>query len=452
MPYFAAMNNNQLVYLNEAKQNLKLALPIMAGQLGQVLVNFADNIMVGRLGSTALAGISVGNSIFMLFMIVGIGLSFGLPPLIAQADGSKDYSMVGRYFRHSLLINLAFALICIILLEIVIHNIDILGQPANVIVLTKPYLQISAFSLLPFMVFLSLRGLSDGFSKTSYAMAAIIVGNVVNVILNYLLIYGKFGFPALGLEGAAWGSFIARVSMLVTIILLVYKNDALWHFVVSGYKTKLKSNLAKKILSLAIPSSLQMFFEASAFSIAALIMGRVGEKELAAHQISLSLASMTFLIATGLAMSATIRVGNQFGLKSMTGIKLSGRVSIGLVVLFMSLTAIVFMLGRFVLPTIYINDNAVIEYAAYLLIFAAIFQIPDGIQVTAIGILRGMQDVKIPTLITFLAYWVIGLPISYFTALRLGWGAGGVWLGLLLGLSVSAGLLLFRFVTKKVRF
>jgi MATE family multidrug resistance protein len=295
------------------------------------------------------------------------------------------------------------------------------------------------------MIFLTMRGVSDGFSKTSYAMGAILVGNVVNIVFNYLLIYGKFGFPAMGLEGAALASLISRVAMLLMLVYFLFKNEALWPFIVEGYQTTLELPMVKKILKLAIPSSMQMFFEASAFSIAALIMGRVGKNEQAAHQIALSLASMTFLIATGMAMAATIRVSNQLGKKDPIGMKMAGYSSLIQVSVFMAVTALIFTLFRYYLPMIYINNDAVINLAAYLLIFAAIFQIPDGIQVTAIGILRGLQDVKIPTFITFVAYWVIGLPISYFAALHWGLGSGGVWLGLLFGLSVSGSLLVYRF-------
>jgi MATE family multidrug resistance protein len=432
-------------YKYDFKQNLNLAIPIIGGQLGQVLVNLADNVMVGWLGATSLAGISTGNSIFMLFMIVGMGMSYALPPLVAEADGSKDYHKVSLYFRHSVFINMVFTAFCILMLLLIIRNLNLIGLPEDVTEATKPYLSVSAWSMIPYMMFLTLRGVSDGFSRTSYAMGAILVGNILNVVFNYLLIYGKFGFPAMGLEGAAIASLMARVGMLVTLLYFIYKNDALWPFITEGYRSALQLPLIRKILNLAIPSSLQMFFEASAFSVAALIMGRVGKNEQAGHQIALSLASMTFLIATGLAMAATIRVSNAYGKKDKTGMVMAGNSALILVSVFMAATALIFTLFRFYLPMMYIDQTEVIQMAAFLLIFAAIFQIPDGIQVTAIGILRGVQDVKIPTLITFIAYWVIGLPVSYFSALYWGLGAGGVWLGLLIGLSVSGSLLVWRF-------
>ena len=439
------MKEIYLKYQNDFRQNLKLAVPIIGGQLGQVLVNLADNVMVGWLGATALAGISTGNSIFMLFMIVGMGMSYALPPLVAEADGSKDYSMVSRYFRHSMFINLVFTVICIVLLLIIIRHLNLIGLPGDVTEATKPYLEISAWSMIPYMMFLTLRGVSDGFSRTSYAMGAILIGNIVNIVFNYFLIYGKFGFPALGLQGAAIASLMARIAMLITLVVFLYRNDALWPFITEGYRSALQLPLVQKILTLAIPSSLQMFFEASAFSIAALIMGRVGKNEQAGHQIALSLSSMTFLIATGLAMAATIRVSNASGKKDHKGMLMAGYSALVQVSGFMAVTALIFTLFRYYLPMMYIDQAEVIHMAAYLLIFAAIFQIPDGIQVTAIGILRGIQDVKIPTLITFIAYWVIGLPVSYFAALHWGMGAGGVWLGLLIGLSVSGSLLVWRF-------
>lgn len=432
-------------YRFDFRQNLKLAVPIVGGQLGQVLVNLADNVMVGWLGATALAGISTGNSIFMLFMIVGMGMSYALPPLVGEADGSKDYTMVSKYFRHSMFINMLFTVVCIVILHLIIYKLHWVGLPSDVTEATKPYLYVSAWSMIPYMMFLTLRGISDGFSRTSYAMGGILVGNIVNVVFNYLLIYGKFSFPALGLQGAAIASMMARIAMLITLVYFIFKNDVLWPFITEGYRSALQLPLIQKILKLAIPSSLQMFFEASAFSIAALIMGRVGKNEQAGHQIALSLSSMTFLIATGLAMASTIRVSNAFGKKDNAGMVMAGNSALILVSVFMAVTALIFTLFRYYLPMMYIDNTEVIHMAAYLLIFAAIFQIPDGIQVTAIGILRGIQDVKVPTIITFIAYWVIGLPVSYFAALHWGMGAGGVWLGLLLGLSVSGSLLVWRF-------
>lgn len=437
--------NQYQIYKSEFRANLKLALPIIAGQLGQVTVNIIDTLMVGKLGASALASISTGNALVMVWMILGMGLSFGLPPLIAQADGAKQFGKVGLYFRHSLLINMVFSVLSVGMLYVLTYTLPLFGFSSEVNQGAEDYIIYSAWSFIPYMVFLTLRGIGDGFSKTSYAMGAIVIGNIINVIGNYALIYGHWGMPAYGVGGAALGSLFARIVMMLVMAYFLYNNDALWHFVVSGYKEKIQAPIIKQVLRIAVPTSLQMFFEVSAFSAAALIMGMVGSNEQAAHQIAINLASMTFLLCSGLSIAASIRIGNYAGRGDYAGVKLVGYSILWQVIGFMAVCAVIFLVGRFALPSLYIDDSEVIQLCGILMIYAAIFQIPDGVQVCAIGILRGLHDVRWPTIITFVAYWLIGLPISYFTALNLGWGINGVWLGLLLGLSFSGILLVLRF-------
>jgi len=432
-------------------ENMILALPIMAGQLGQVFVNLADNLMVGTLGADALAAVAIANSIFIAFMVVGMGISFALPPLVSQADGAKKYARIPKYFKHSLLVNLSFAIVSILLITFLGSTINSLGQDPDIIVLAMPYLEVSIWSLVPMMAFLTLRAYTDGMSKTSYAMKAMIIGNVANIVLNYGLINGKLGMPNYGVVGASMASFVARVLMMVAMIIFLIRDVRL-----SGYLKKInfkkyQKHIFQKILSLGLPSSMQAFFEVSAFSGAALIMGLIGKNEQAAHQIAISMASITFLIATGLAMASTIRVGKEFGKMEMVSVRNVGYSVLIQVTGFMFITAILFIILRTILPHAYIDDPIVIGIASYLLLFAAIFQIPDGIQVVGLGVLRGIQDVKIPTLITFASYWLFGIPISYYSSIHFGFGAGGVWLGLIMGLSLSAVLLVIRFnyLTKK---
>ncbi len=432
-------------YRTEFKKNLYLALPIMGGQLGQITVNIADNIMVGRLGAEALAAVSIGNAIFVVFMVVGLGISFGLPPLVSEADGIKNYSSLKENVRSSIFINCVYGIIAIAAIYILIQYLPELGQDPGAVKAAIPYLEITAWTMMPIMILQGLRGYADGMSYTIIPMLAMVGGNVINIIGNYLLIYGNLGFPALGVAGAATASLIARFCMIAIILYLLFRKKNLWrHLDFNIFKSKLAN--IKNILNLGIPTSLQMFFEISAFSGAALIMGKVGKIEQAAHQISINLASTTFLICSGLGMAATIRVGNQYGFKNKDLMKKAGMSAIVQVTLFMAISAILFFLFRTWLPWLYIEDLDVIEITASLLIMAAIFQIPDGIQVTALGALRGLQDVKTPTLITLIAYWLFGIPLSYYTALHTSIGYRGVWLGLIASLSVSSLLLTLRFL------
>lgn len=439
---------NLSTYKQDFRLNLKLALPIMAGQVGQVLVNFIDNVMVGQLGATALAAVSLAISIYISLMVVGMGISMALPPLVAQAHGMGKHKRISILFKHSLLINITYALIVVLIIELGMPLLDHLGQDPEVVNLAKPYLRLSGWTMIPLMIFQSLRCYSDGLSETKPAMIATLIGNVFNVLFNYMLIYGKLGAPALGVEGAALGTLLARIIMIGIMIIILMRWKDLWSFIKKANYRVYEWGIAKKLLSIGIPTSMQMFFEVSAFAVAALIMGTLGKVPQAAHQIAINLAAMTFLTCTGLGMAATIRVGNQLGQNNTTGLYKAGMSAIIQVTLFMLIAALVFVGLRDVLPLMYIEDKAVIQIASVLLIMAAIFQVSDGIQVVALGVLRGMQDVKIPMMITFLAYWICGIPISYISARFLGLGPLGVWLGLVIGLTISAILLTRRFYVR----
>lgn len=435
------------IYKPYVKENIKLSLPIIAGQLGQVSVNIIDNLMVGRLGAEALAAIAVANSIFIVFLVIGMGLSFALPPLISSVIGADRKDKISSLTRHSMYINVAFGAVVTFIMLLGIPIVDHLGQDPEVVVLAKPYLIISAYSMVPFMVFQTMRCYSDGWSDTLSPTIAILIGNVVNVVLNYIFIFGKFGFEPMGVTGAAWGTFLSRVVMLAVLSILLYKKDEMWKYF-GVFVRNYSWPKIKELLHLGIPISLQMFFEIMAFSGASLIMGLISKEAQAAHQISINLASVTFLICSGVAMAGTILVSKYFGNQNMEKTRIAGLAAIYEVVVLMFGFALAFIFLRHFLPTLYIDDVEVVSIASVLLIYAAIFQIPDGVQVTALGILRGLQDVNVPTAVTFVAYGLVGLPISYILAIHTPVGGPGVWVGLFIGLSISASVLTFRFIRK----
>lgn len=419
----------------------------MTGQLGQVIVNVVDNLMVGRLGSASLAAVSLAVSMCIVFIIVGLGISFALPPLLAKADGAKQYKRVGVFFYHSFVINMIYAVACLIIIELLIPYMHLLGHDPEVVELARPYVHITAIAMIPMMIFQSFRCFADGLSQTKLPMIAIITGNVANIILNYMLIFGKWGAPHMGVTGAALGTLIARFLMIVVLIFLLYQRQSLWKFL-KVKMISLRKKVFDELLRLGVPTSLQMFFEVSGFAGSALLMGVLGKDPQAGHQIAINMSAVTFLICQGLGMAATVRVGNRLGEKNKLGARTAGISAIIQVSLIMIVCALIFIIFRQILPTFYINEINVISIAATLLIAAAAFQIPDGVQVVAIGALRGIQDVKVPTFITFLAYWVIGLPVSYFTAFHLDFGPVGIWMGLVFGLTVSSVLLTLRFLKK----
>lgn len=432
-------------YKDDFRANMKLAFPIMAGQLGQTLVNLVDNLMVGKLGANALAAVSFANALFAIFFVVGMGISFALPPLISEADGARKYRRISIFFKHSLVVNTVFAIICALFIISSLGTLHAMGQDPEVVVLAQQYLYCMAISMIPYMIFQTLRSYCEGLANTWTPMAIIIIGNVLNVLFNYMLIFGYWGMPALGIEGAAIGTLSARIIMAILLFIAIWKQEALWAFVSKANYKRYNWSEIKRVLKLGIPTSMQMLFEVSAFSGAAIIMGQISSTAQAAHQIAINLASVTFMICTGIAMASTIRVGNQLGLKNKQKMRDAGISAIIQVTLIMAIFAVLFAVFRGNLPYLYLEDIAVIDIAAILLICAAIFQVPDGIQVVSLAALRGIQDVRTPTIITFISYWLIGIPISYASSIWWDWGPIGVWFGLILGLSISAILLTYRF-------
>ena len=429
--------------------------------LGHTFVAFADNIMVGQLGTAELAAVSLGNSFVFIAMSLGIGFSTAITPLVAEADGAGNKAAGKSALKHGILLCtfLGFSLFGIILLCRPIMYL--MQQPMEVVELAIPYLELVAFSLVPLIIFQAFKQFSEGLSQTKYPMYATIVANVVNIILNYLLIFGTFGFPKMGIVGAAIGTLVSRIVMVGFIWFLLKKKKKFKDYVTGFNFKKIENKVIRKIISLGFPSALQMFFEVAIFTAAIWLSGVLGKNAQAANQIALNLSSMTFMVGMGLGVAAMVRVGNQKGLKNFKDLR---RIAISIFLLTFLLEivfATVFLLGRNWLPTIYLDvddvankiDNAeVIFLAAKLLLVAAVFQISDGIQVVVLGALRGLQDVKIPTLITFTAYWIIGFPVSYYLGLFTAYKSTGIWIGLLLGLTASAVMLYLRFnyLTKRL--
>jgi len=417
----------------------------MLGQLGHVMVGLVDNLMIGQLGAAPLAAVSLGNALVFIAMSMGIGFSFAITPLIAEADGADDLDGGRSYFHHGLILSTINGLLLFILLLIAKPVLYYLNQPEEVVELAIPYLNIVAFSMLPLMAFQAFKQFADGLSQTRYAMYATLLANIVNVIFNYLLIYGIWVFPRLELEGAAWGTLISRFFMLWFIWEILRRKSKFVEYFKWSKKEMLKWSIFKKILSLGFPTALQMLFEVAIFTGTIFLAGNLGTNPQAANQIALNLASMTFMIAVGLGVTATIRVGNQVGLKQYRELRRIGYSIFLLVFLIEAVFALLFILLKDILPVFYIENIEVISLASQLLVIAALFQLSDGIQVVILGALRGLQDVKIPTVICFISYWIIGFPVSFYFGQAEQLSSMGIWLGLLAGLTSSAILLYFRF-------
>ena len=448
-------------YTKEFKYNLKLASPVILGMLGHTFVSFVDNVMVGQLGAAELAAVSLGNSFIFIAMSIGIGFSTAITPLVAEADFENNFAKGKSVFKHGFFLCTVLGLILFLMLLMAKPLMYIMDQPEEVVELAIPYLDLVAFSLVPLIVFQAFKQFSDGLSLTKYPMYATIVANILNVAINYVLIFGKFGFPQMGIVGAAVGTLVSRFVMLFFLWWLLAKKEKSKAYVTNIKLFQLSKQPLKKLTNLGLPSSMQMFFEVAIFTAAIWLSGTLGKNAQAANQIALNLSSMTFMVAMGLSVAAMVRVGNQKGLRDYVNLKRIAE-SIFLVgFIFALVFAILFAIFHKVLPDLYVDlddpNNAadtieVVKIAATLLVAAAIFQISDSLQVIALGALRGLQDVKIPTIITFFSYWVIGFPISYFLGKEDVYGSLGIWLGLLAGLSVAAILLYIRFnyLTKRL--
>ena len=417
----------------------------MLGQLGHVLVGLADNLMVGRLGAAPLAAVSLGNSLVFIALSLGIGFSFAITPLIAEADGSGDIEKGRSYFHHGIILCGINGILLFLLLLLAKPLLYYLDQPPEVVEYAMPYLEIVAFSMLPLMIFQAYKQFADGLSQTKYSMYATILANVVNVLFNYLLIYGIWVFPELGLEGAAIGTLISRFFMLWFVWEILRRKSKFKPYFVWSKKELFNVDIFKKILNLGLPTALQMLFEVAIFTATVFLAGLLGTNQQAANQIALNLASMTFMIAVGLGVTATIRVGNQKGLHHYKELRRIAMSVFLLVFIIEAVFAVGFILLKDWLPTFYIDNAEVVLLSSQLLIVAALFQLSDGMQVVILGALRGLQDVKVPTAICFVAYWMIGFPVSWYFGKAENMGSMGIWMGLLAGLTASALMLYFRF-------
>ncbi|WP_212001965.1 MATE family efflux transporter [Chitinophaga sp. HK235] len=442
------MKQLYLKYRIYYKDNFHLAYPVVISQLGHTLVALSDSIIIGHTGKVPLAAVSLGNSLFSIFMVTGIGMSYGLTPLIAQENGRGNKSAIGHLLSHSLIINMVVGVLLSAVIYFGSSHLELLRQEADVAEQARPFLRYLGFSFIPLMLFLSFKQFAEGLGFTRQAMNISIIGNVINILIGITLVYGLFGFPRMGVVGVGIATFTDRLIMGVTMAFYVLRSPRFKPYLQSfGFK-QLQMASIKKILGIGTPVALQYIFEISAFSGAAVMVGWIGAAELAAHQIALSLAAMTYMMASGISAAAGIKSGNNFGKKDYHSLRHSAIASYHMVLVLMGTTALMFMLFKNLLPAMYINDPQVIHIAAGLLVIAAFFQLFDGTQVVGLGVLRGLGDVRMPTFITLLAYWGIGIPLGYVLGIKLELGVEGIWWALLLGLLVASVLLFVRFHIK----
>ena len=448
-------------YTREFKYNLKLAFPVMIGMLGHTFVQFIDNIMVGQLGTAELAAISLGNSFVFIAMSIGIGFSSAITPLVAEADGAKKEDDVSRIFEHSFLICLILGIVLFLLVFLNRNLLYSMNQPIEVVELASPYLFWVSMSLITIVTFQSFRQFADGLSFTRAAMYSTLVGNAINVILNFFLIFGFWIFPKLGVEGAAIGTLISRICMLTFIIFYLKLHKKLSKYIKKFFPSKVEIKRVKKILYLGLPSALHSLFEVAFFVSAVWMSGFIGKNSQAANQIALNLSSMTYMVALGVGVAAMIRVGNQRGMMNFKKLREVALSTLLLIIIIDIFFCFIFLTFNDSLPLLYLDSSdpsgfndvsEVLKIASNLLIVAGVFQLFDGIQAVVLGSLRGMQDVIKPAIIIFFSYGILGFPISYTLGFYTSLGMVGIWIGLLSGLFFSSLFLFLRFnyLSKKI--
>ena len=414
----------------------------MISQLGHITVGVFDSLMIGKVSVSQLAAVSLATSIFSFILLFCIGLSYGITPLISSSDRGKKY--VSSILYNGMLVNV---ISCILLVSFVIltkHLLSYLGQDQEVLFHTYSYLDIICISLIPLILFQTFKQFIEGLGFTKPSMYISVISNVINVVLNAVLIFGLFGFPRLEIIGAAYATLISRVIMFL-LILIYCLNDRRFSKYILKRKFLVNLNHIKDIFRIGFASGLQYIFEVGAFSVATVMTGSIGAIHLAAHQIALNLASISYMIASGIGSASMISLSYYDGKRNFEDMRRSGFASFLLVFILMIVSALVFIIFRNYLPVLYVDDSSVINIASTLLIIAGLFQISDGIQAVGLGILRGIRDIKKPTVITFISYWIISIPLSYFLGIEYGYGVYGIWIGLSIGLTLAAIFHVTRF-------
>ena len=422
----------------ETKETLKLALPISLGSVSQILMGVVDSVMIGAVGTVPLAASAFAGGVFSFFYVTGLGLLMPIAVLVARSSGTSGEGP--RWLRHGMAIALAAALVGTLAMLGLIPLLHLFGQPAEVLAEMQPFYTLFALSLVPAMLYNGLKQYAEARNEPWVPMLLTLAGVLVNVVLNWILIFGHLGSPALGLTGAGIATLIARWAVVLSLVVLLrrrYGAELNWPADLKAWLAPLEKTRLFEMLRLGLPAAGQLLFEVCAFSASTVMMGWLGTEALAAHQIALSCCTLSFMFPLGLAMAVSIRMSRALGDGDHASLRRIGFSAVALACGAMTCSAVLYIFGGRQLARLFVNDEAVITLAASLFFVAAIFQLCDGIQVVCSGALRGLSDVKIPTLITGVAYWVIALPISYFLGVR-GIGPAGVWWGLAAGLGFAS--------------
>ena len=409
-------------------------------------LHLIDSAMVGAISYKQLAAAALVINAMNIPFVIGIGMTISVSQMVSLANGRRDAQQVSHYLFNGFCLCTLTALAISLVLLFGKDYLRNLGQDPEVVELAIPFMRLMGLSIIPMLLFMTLKQFADGLEHTRTAMIFSLAGMPVNIMLNWLLIYGNWGFPRLELEGAGWATLITRSMMFLALLFVILRHKTFEKYMaVSRNQWYFKWQTWRELLHIGVPSSLQIGMEAGAFAVSGIIIGTLGAVSQAAHQIALSCASFTFMVSMGLAQAGSIRVSNALGRNDWKKIFVIGKSTLITALIYGTFCAITFGVLRNLLPMAFNDDTDVVTLAALLLLFAAVFQISDSTQAIGAGLLRGIKDVKTPTILIGIAYWVIGIPVGYTLAFHFGMGASGMWLGLILGLTMASIFLITRF-------
>lgn len=435
-------------YIPFYKRNLAIAIPVMLSQIGQVVVQMADTMMVGRLGADELASVSYAGAIFNIGLLFCMGNAMGLTPLVGKSITQGEHRRSAHLFQNSFLFNLLFAILVGAILYGVSFFMGDMGQTDRVVELAVPYFRIMLVSMIPLLIFLSFKQFMEGLGDTRTAMIITIGANVINIGLNYLFIYGKFGAPALGVEGAAYATLISRILMPIAFLLVFLKRTSLRRYFSFFCRDNFSRQHFMELTKVGLPIGGQILVEQLAFSFTAVMVGWLGAASLASHQVAMNISFLVFMILSGLSAATTIRVSHQFGHRAIGDMRKAAHASYQLTTVAVTIAAILIVIFRHQIPLLFSQDPEVIAVSSQLLLIVALYQLPDGLQVVSLGALRGISDVKRPMIYAMISYLGLNIPIGYLCGFVLGMGATGVWIGFVFGLTAASISFIWRFEQK----
>ena len=440
-------------YIPQYKATLSLAIPVVFSQLGQILVQFADNVMVGRYGGEdplPLAAVSFGNSVFFLVFIAAIGMTFGLTPLIGELYAQGKIKRSAKLFQSSISLYLLIGLLSMLLLHLITPLLYRMGQPLEVVEMAQPYYRYLMWSMPFTMLFFASKQFLEGVGNTKAQMIATLLCNLLNIGLNWIFIFGHWGAPEMGAEGAGLATFISRALLPLLMFGYMVRNREYRLYFTHFKLLRRRREDITTLLRIGFPISAQVFLESSAFVVTGIMMGWFSTVAISANQITVTMANMAFNIVMSIGAAVTIRVSHAYGRRSLYDIKAATKSSYHLASAWNSLAALLFILFRYPIAELFTENREVIELTAQMMLFIALFQLSDGIQNLSVGVLRGLQDVKVIMPIAFLAYILLNLPVGYLFGFTLGMGPSGLILAYSVGLT-TAGILMILRIRRRLR-